>query len=107
MTGGRSERCCGRSEPATHVAIRHEPCSSVRATNGCNARIAAQRGTLMDQLRTFAANGFPRLLTSIAILVVGWIVAAALGAILRAALHRTGVDDKIARTVLGDERAAR
>jgi hypothetical protein len=60
----------------------------------------------MEQLRTFAADGLPRLLTSIAILVVGWIVALALGAILRAALRRTHVDEKIARAVLGEERAA-
>ena len=50
----------------------------------------------MDQLRTFAVDGLPRLVTSIAILVVGWIVALALGAVGRAALQRTRLDDKIA-----------
>jgi len=60
----------------------------------------------MDQLRTFAVNGLPKLVIPIAILVVGWVVALALGALVRAGLHKTGVDEKLAKRVLGEERAA-
>lgn len=59
------------------------------------------------QLRTFLAEGLPRLIVPIAILVIGWIVAFALGAIVRGALRRTAVDDKIAKKILGEERAQR
>jgi hypothetical protein len=59
----------------------------------------------MDQLRHFTVDGLPRLVTSIAILVVGWIVALAIGALVRAGLKRTHLDDKIATKVLGAERA--
>lgn len=61
----------------------------------------------MDQLRTFAVDGLPKLIIPIAILVVGWVVAIALGAVVRAALQRTRFDDKIAERVLSEERAKR
>jgi flagellar biosynthesis protein FliQ len=59
----------------------------------------------MEQLRAFAIEGLPKLIIPVGILVVGWIFAILLGALVRAALQRTQLDDRIAQKVLSEERA--
>ncbi len=48
---------------------------------------------------------FPSILTAILILVVGWIVALILASIARGAFKRTGVSERIARFIKGEEDA--
>ncbi|NQU09228.1 mechanosensitive ion channel [bacterium] len=59
--------------------------------------------------RTMEAIGsyLPNLLGALAILVIGWIVAMVIAALIRAVLHRTTLDNKIARLILGTEKADR
>jgi hypothetical protein len=59
----------------------------------------------LDGLRAFAVERLPRLVLPIAILIVGWLVAVALGALTRRALRKTKLDDRIAKGALGDTRA--
>jgi hypothetical protein len=49
---------------------------------------------------------FPTILGAIAILVIGWLVALILAAIVRGALHRTHLGLKLARWIRGDEETA-
>jgi hypothetical protein len=49
--------------------------------------------------------GLSALLGALAILIVGWIVALILSSIIGKALHRTGMDERIARAMVGEERA--
>ncbi len=46
---------------------------------------------------------FPSILTAIIILVVGWVVALILASIARGAFKRTGISEKIARFIKGEE----
>jgi hypothetical protein len=59
----------------------------------------------LHSLRTFAVDRLPGLVLPIAILIVGWLVAVALGALVRRALRKTKFDDRIAKEALGEERA--
>lgn len=65
----------------------------------------------MDQLasnmQTFTVDQLPKLIIPALILVIGWLCAILIGATVRAALRRTGVDDKLAQLLLGAERASR
>lgn len=60
---------------------------------------------VLQSLQNFASDRLPHLIVPIAILIVGWIVAVALGAAVRGALHRTNLDDRIARSMMGEVRA--
>jgi hypothetical protein len=59
----------------------------------------------LNQLRTFAVDRLPGLVLPIAILIVGWLLAVALGALARRALRKTKLDDRLAKEALGEERA--
>jgi len=48
---------------------------------------------------------FPSILGAVAILIVGWIVALILASVVRAAFRRTGIGERFARWIKGDEDA--
>lgn len=56
-----------------------------------------------DVVRTYV----PNLLAALAILVVGWLIALAVSALIRAALRRTTIDDRIAAALSGHQSADR
>ncbi len=56
-----------------------------------------------DQVGTY----LPQFLVALAVLIVGTLVAFVIAAIVRGVLHRTTLDDKLARLLVGEERAAR
>ncbi len=58
---------------------------------------------LWTQLTTTVGELAPNLLGALAILVVGWLVALVLAAIVRGGLKRTTLDDRLARWIQGDE----
>ncbi len=57
-------------------------------------------------LRDFATNNVTSLLQAVLILVIGWIVALVAAALVRAALKRTKIDNRLADWVLGKQEAA-
>lgn len=61
---------------------------------------------VMSYLLNWFANQFPSILAAILILVVGWIVALILASIARGAFKRTGVSERIARFIKGEEEDA-
>lgn len=60
---------------------------------------------VIAELREFVVERLPDLIILIAILVVGWIIALAVSYMIRKALDRTSIDERIARKMVGDERA--
>ncbi len=54
---------------------------------------------------TFLSEELPALIVPIAILIVGWLLALVLGALTRAGLRRTTLDERLARRMFGEERA--
>ncbi len=60
---------------------------------------------IINYLLNWFTNQFPSILTAILILVVGWIVALILASIARGAFKRTGVSERIARFIKGEEDA--
>jgi hypothetical protein len=60
---------------------------------------------VVNYLKDFATTHIAELLVAILILVVGWLVALAVALLVRAALRRTEFDDRLAKWVLGEERA--
>ena len=61
---------------------------------------------VISYLSDWFATQFPSILTAILILVVGWIVALILASIARGAFKRTGVSERVARFIKGEEDAA-
>jgi hypothetical protein len=59
----------------------------------------------LETLRGFATDQLPSVAIPIAILVIGWLVAVLLGAVVRGGLRRTGFDDRVAAKILPKERA--
>ena len=59
----------------------------------------------MDEVGKIIELYVPKLLGALAILILGWIIARIGGALCRAALHRTGLDNQLARWVAGNESA--
>jgi hypothetical protein len=59
----------------------------------------------LDQIYNALGSVSPNLFGALVILIVGWIVALILSSIIGRALHRTAVDEKIARMVVGEEKA--
>lgn len=62
---------------------------------------------ITESMQTFIVDRLPGVAIPIAILVVGWLVALILGAAVRAALRRTGLDDRITAAIVGDQRATK
>jgi hypothetical protein len=59
----------------------------------------------LEQMAQLAGGYVPNLIAALAILVVGWLVALILSAIVRGVLRRTTLDDRLARWVMGEEAA--
>ncbi len=57
----------------------------------------------LDQLSELLSGYMPKLLLSLAILVVGWLLAVILAAFVRAMLRRTTLDNKLAGWILGEK----
>ena len=58
----------------------------------------------MDQIfHTFGPYS-PNLVGALAVLIVGWLVALIVSSIIGKALHSTGIDEKIARKIVGEEK---
>jgi hypothetical protein len=55
--------------------------------------------TLLAQIQTALTTYLPNVLWAILILIIGWIVALALSALVRNLLKRTSLDDRLARTM--------
>lgn len=60
----------------------------------------------MSEVTGFSSEDVIGVVTPIAVLVVGWILALVLGALTRAGLRRTSLDERLASAVLGEGRAA-
>lgn len=61
---------------------------------------------VISYLMDWFTNQFPSILTAILILVVGWIVSLILASIVRGAFKRTGISERVARFIKGEENAA-
>jgi hypothetical protein len=59
----------------------------------------------LDQVYNALGSFSPNLFGALVILIVGWIVALIISSVIGKALHRTGMDEKIARMVVGEEKA--
>lgn len=62
---------------------------------------------VLNQIIQLIGGYIPSLIGAVAILVIGWLVALVISAIVRRALHRTEWDDRLARWIAGEEGAAR
>ena len=60
---------------------------------------------MVDQATQLVGGYLPNLLAALAILVVGWLVALVVGALVRGTLHRTSLDNRVARWLMGDAKA--
>lgn len=58
--------------------------------------------TTLDQVSQVIGNYVPSLLGALAILIVGWLVARVIAAVVRGGLHRTSFDNRVAAWVSGD-----
>ncbi len=58
--------------------------------------------SVISYLRDFASSNVASLLQAVLVLVVGWIVALVVAALVRAALKRTQFDNRLARWVMGE-----
>jgi hypothetical protein len=59
--------------------------------------------TVLNYLSEFASSNVAQLLQAVLILVVGWIIALAVAALVRGALRRTEVDNRLAKWIMGGE----
>jgi hypothetical protein len=59
----------------------------------------------LEQMAQLVGGYVPNLIAALAILVVGWLVALIISAIVRGVLRRTTLDDRLARWVMGEEAA--
>lgn len=62
--------------------------------------------TFINELARILGSYLPNLLAALAILVVGWILALIIAAVVRGVLRRTSLDNRIAQWAAGEERAA-
>lgn len=60
---------------------------------------------MLDRITQDLVGYVPNLLGAIAILIVGWLAAWIISAIVRKLLHKTTVDNRVAETIAGKERA--
>jgi len=59
----------------------------------------------LEQMAQLVGGYIPNLIAALAILVIGWLVALILSAIVRGALRRTTLDNRLARWIVGEEAA--
>ncbi|HXH27993.1 MAG TPA: mechanosensitive ion channel [Candidatus Polarisedimenticolia bacterium] len=62
---------------------------------------------VLDQIRDMLTGYMPTLLGGLAILVLGWLFALIVAALVRAGLRRTTLDERLARWALGEDAARR
>lgn len=62
--------------------------------------------TFIDTIARILGSYLPNLLAALAILVVGWILALIVAAIVRGILRRTDLDNRIAKWAVGEDRGA-
>jgi len=60
---------------------------------------------MLDQIIQLVGAYIPNLIGALAILIIGWLVALVISSIVRGALHRTELDNKLARWFFGIEEA--
>jgi hypothetical protein len=60
---------------------------------------------VLDQITQLVGGYIPNLIAALAILVIGWLVALILSALVRGALRRTTLDNRLARWIVGEEAA--
>jgi hypothetical protein len=60
---------------------------------------------IWDQITRLMGAYVPNFVAALAILIIGWLVALIVSAIVRAALRRTTLDDRLARWIVGEEAA--
>jgi hypothetical protein len=59
----------------------------------------------LEQMARLVGGYIPNLIAALAILIIGWLVALILSAIVRGVLRRTTLDDRLARWIMGEEAA--
>jgi len=59
--------------------------------------------TMLEQITQVIGNYVPTLLGALAILVVGWLIARAVAALIRSGLHRTSFDNRVAAWIFRDK----
>ncbi|MCG2769336.1 MAG: mechanosensitive ion channel [Chloroflexota bacterium] len=60
---------------------------------------------MLDQIIRLVGAYIPNLVGALAILIIGWLGALVVSAIVRAALRRTTLDDRLAHWIVGEEKA--
>jgi hypothetical protein len=60
---------------------------------------------ILDQITQLVGAYIPNLIGALAILIIGWLVALIVSAIVRRALRRTTLDNRLARWIVGEEKA--
>lgn len=60
---------------------------------------------IIDEVTRLTGAYIPSLVAALAILILGWLIALAVSAVVRAALRRTTLDNKIAKLIVGEEKA--
>jgi len=60
---------------------------------------------ILDQITQLVGAYIPNLIGALAILIIGWLVALVVSAIARRALRRTTLDNRLARWIVGEEKA--
>jgi hypothetical protein len=59
---------------------------------------------IVQRIAELVGGSVPTIVAALAILIVGWLIAVVISAIVRAALRRTGLDERLARWVAGEEK---
>ncbi|MEE8075268.1 MAG: hypothetical protein V3T60_06580, partial [Candidatus Binatia bacterium] len=60
---------------------------------------------IINQINQLMRDYLPNLIGALAILVVGWLVALVIAAVVRGGLRRTSLDKRLARWIAGEEGA--
>jgi hypothetical protein len=60
---------------------------------------------ILDQITRLVGAYIPNLIAALAILIVGWLVALIVSAIVRGVLRRTSLDNRLARWIMGEKAA--
>jgi hypothetical protein len=60
---------------------------------------------ILDQITQLVGAYIPNLIGALAILIIGWLVALVVSVIVRRALRRTTLDNRLARWIVGEEKA--
>ena len=60
---------------------------------------------IWDQVTRLIGAYIPNFVAALAILIIGWLVALIISAIVRGVLRRTTLDDRLARWIMGEEAA--